>query len=429
MEVFKLHPMEYAGSKTAAAAGPLAFRLHEQDKQWLLYLEHHLQFSHQQLKFVVEWLVDTRMWQEPDFEALLKRVVFASGNQIEKTVTQRRETVFASFLDCYKSIQRKEKQYTPAPHPEDLPGYIKREKQLKGRIFRTCQAYSEKGVCCNLRVLNIVDNCAMDCAYCILQNHYNESVVTFPTNLEERLAALDIPPGKRMRVGTGQHTDSLLWGNRNNLLADLFKFAENHAGIILELKTKSRNVAWLLENPVPRNVCCSWTLNSPVVIANEEHGTAGLKGRLEAARQVADKGVKVGFHLHPMIYYKGWARDYREIIERVLNLFRPQEVLWFSLGTITLYRELERALRVSFRRSKVLQMEREITPDKKITYHHRVRRRLYENALTALSPWRDKVAIYFCMEFDKMWRELMGHGFEDNDGLNRAINSSAFAKL
>ena len=77
----------------------------------------------------------------------------------------------------------------------------------------------------------------MDCAYCILQNHYDEAVVAFPTNLKERLEALRIPAGKRMRVGTGQHTDSLLWGNRNNLLTDLFAFAEKRANIILELKT------------------------------------------------------------------------------------------------------------------------------------------------------------------------------------------------
>ena len=38
---------------------------------------------------------------------------------------------------------------------------------------------------------------------------------------------------------------------------------------------------------------CSWSLNPSVIIDNEEHFTAGLKERIEAARILADKGIKV----------------------------------------------------------------------------------------------------------------------------------------
>ena len=86
-------------------------------------------------------------------------------------------------------------------------------------------------------------------------------------------------------------------------------------------------------------------------------------------------------------------------------------------------------MRASGRPSRILQMESETTPDGKITYAAGVRERLYQNALAALAPWRGKVAIYLCMEFEPMWKAVMGYAPPMPDGLDREINTSAFAKL
>ncbi|NIV72697.1 MAG: hypothetical protein GWN44_08470, partial [Calditrichae bacterium] len=74
---------------------------------------------------------------------------------------------------------------------------------------------------------------------------------------------------------------------------------------MLEFKTKSNNIRYFLENETPNNIVCSWSLNTSVIIENEEHFTASLEQRLQAARTIADYGIKVAFHFHPLVYYQG----------------------------------------------------------------------------------------------------------------------------
>ena len=275
---------------------------------------------------------------------------------------QAGDRFFRRLREVHLALAGKAKAYPAEAPKESLPAHRFETKELKGRIFRLCPAASEKAVCCNLKVLNIVDNCAMACSYCVLQNHYDEAVVAVPTNLKEKLAEVQLNPDKRYRIGTGEYSDSLLWGNKNGLLEDLFDFARANPNAIVELKTKSANIAWLLEHEVPANICCSWSLNPQTIVSHEEHKTASLDRRLAAARALADKGVRVGFHFHPMFYFEGYAAEYRDLIAQVMARFRPEEVLWVSLGCVTMLKGFAQDFRLKFSHSKLLQMETEITP-------------------------------------------------------------------
>ena len=82
-----------------------------------------------------------------------------------------------------------------------------------------------------------------------------------------------------------------------------------------DCKTKSNNIKYLLEHKVPKNIICTQSLNTQTIIDNEEHLTASLTKRINAARRVADKGVKVGFHFHPIVEYKGYLDEYQKIYE------------------------------------------------------------------------------------------------------------------
>jgi spore photoproduct lyase len=411
-------------SKVSALGETLRAALHPDDMALLHRAGENLAFTFQQLKLLAEWCVDARMWEEPEF----LRAAHAAPSPVSNP-RQVGDQFFQSLQKLHQDLAAKAKVYPARAPKEILPAHRFEEKELKGRIFRLCPAASEKAVCCNLKVLNIVDNCAMACSYCVLQNHYDEAVIAVPTNLKAKLAEVQLVPEKRYRIGTGEYSDSLLWGNRNDILADLRDFARAHPNAIIELKTKSANVAWILENEIPANVCCTWSLNPPVIIANEEHKTASLDKRLAAARSVADKGVKVGFHFHPMFYYDGFEGDYHALIERVIATFRPEEVLWVSLGCITMLKGFAQDFRLKYKHSKLLQMETEITPDGKITYAFAVREQLYRNALAALSPWKGAVFQYLCMEHKPMWDAVMGFAYASMGEFDETFNDSAFAKL
>jgi len=47
---------------------------------------------------------------------------------------------------------------------------------------------------------------------------------------------------------------TVMWGNRFGVLGALLDFARRHPNVVLELKIKSKNIAYLLKHPVPRNL-------------------------------------------------------------------------------------------------------------------------------------------------------------------------------
>ena len=104
---------------------------------------------------------------------------------------------------------------------------------------------------------------------------------------------LNLDKKKFYHIGTGQSSDALVWGNKYNILDELINFAKNNPNVLLELKTKSSNISYFKDNIIPKNIVCSWTINTNKVIQNEELGTASLESRLNSAKQLANHGIKI----------------------------------------------------------------------------------------------------------------------------------------
>ena len=271
--------------------------------------------------------------------------------------------------------------------------------------------------------LDAVENCPFRCSYCTIQTFYGENAV-FQGDLKNKLQKIELQPNRFYHIGTGQSSDALVWGNERGILEDLFEFAESHNNLILELKTKSSNIDFLLANPVPGNVVCSWTLNTETIIVNEEHYTASLEERLQAAKTVADSGIKVSFHFHPLVFYQGWEEEYFDLAKRVIDLFSPEQVLFVSFGTVTFIKPVVKEIRKRGALTKILQMEMARDPLGKITYPDDVKLKLYRTIYKAFSDWHEKVFFYLCMEDHSLWKKCFGYEYNTNVDLERAMVSS-----
>lgn len=413
----------------------------DQDIEFLNLLESDYRLSLQSLRKISIYLADSRSWNNSllSFSQNSLKCLIDENPKWQKR--QQAEHLIKVLETEYNLLLGEASRYDNLKRIETRADYKFKDYQLKSNFFHVCPAKtrSDEGVCCDLQVLDVVENCAFGCTYCILQSRFGDAVIKTPTNLKEKLAEIKLDPNKQIRIGTGQSSDSLHWGNRNNILTDLFEFTKKNPQIILELKTKSANIAVLLEmhekGEIPPNVCCSWSLNPEIIATNEEHGAATVDARLKAARKLADEGIKVAFHIHPMMYFDGWEKAYTELIERIVEMFKPEEVLWFTLGTITLPKGVDEMARQNWKNSKILQMATELTVDYKTTYAKEYRLKLYHNAIKALGPWigktpdENKVVIYMCMEFKDIWQEVMGYYYDIPEQLNDAIMKSAFAKI
>jgi len=380
-------------------------------------------FTFSQKKILSDIEKDLRMWSEPSLDDIFPHHLREKfeGKQLAKKL-------FEYFVNYHKSIQSKTKSYenfnfSYTPKRFEIETIHKKDLGLG-----SCPVASEATRCCNLLTLDAVESCGFDCSYCSIQSFYNQDKVVFDKNFKNKLLNLNLDKDKIYHIGTGQSSDSLMWGNREGVLDALFDFAKENQNVILEFKTKSNNIKYLLENYVPKNISVTWSLNPQTVIDNEEHLTASLDERIKSARALADKGVLVGFHFHPIIVYKNYLDEYKKIYDRLLSEFSPDEVVLISMGTLTFIKPVIKKLRERELKSKILQMPFSEINGKK-SYDLKTKEEMFKHCYESLKPWHGKVYFYMCMEDHSLWKKVFGYEYASNNEMEDDMKKSYMAKI
>ncbi len=397
----------------------LFFKLPEATQFFLKDKAHALRLTQQELRELCQMGNDLHMWKETSLESL-----WPAGEMPKKKLMAglRREYLsIQSTAKNYQSFSRKDKPKAVKPR---LLSQLK-----KGLGLGYCPVASEKTRCCNLLTLDAAERCGFDCSYCSIQSFYHQNEVRFDADFAEKLQSLKLDPHRLYHIGTGQSSDSLMWGNHNGNLAALCKFARANPNIILEFKTKSKNIRWLLENDFPANILCTWSLNPQEIIDNEEHQAASLRERIKCARKIADKGRLVGFHFHPMIWYQGFEQAYSEIADTLLRQFKPEEVALISMGTLTYTKDVMRTIRKRDFKSKILQMPLEKVAGK-FAYPDAIKIGMFKGLYQALEDWHEKVFFYLCMEPATLWQPVFGlPDYTDNAAFETAMKQAYMEKI
>jgi len=380
-------------------------------------------FTLQELRQICEIARDLEMWGETSIQQLWNsaQIEKGAGKAAKKIIINQ---LTADWLALKNAATRYPKKKKPSLPPQKLKLETRDKKQL-GLGF--CPVASERTRCCNLMTLDAIDNCGFDCSYCSIQAFYHEDKIYFDQRFAEKLQTLELDPKQIYHIGTGQSSDSLLWGNKHGILDTLTAFARANPNVILELKTKSKNIAYLLEHEIPPNIICTWSLNTPTIISNEEHRAATLDDRINAARQVADRGIVVGFHFHPMIHYDNWKADYGKIFQRLQELFKPEEVALVSFGTLTYTKSVVKQIRQRGLKSKILQLPL-INSDGKLSYSEEVKLEMFSHAYRSFAAWHGQVFFYLCMENNRLWQPVFGYAYPSNEDFESAMKRAYMAK-
>ncbi len=404
------------------------------DQDYVRSLAARHRFTFQELRQVSEAALDLRMWRQTPLHRWWRR------QEAGLALTSRplKKELFRRLRAWLQELRSEAPEYPepglepPRHHSLELVAE-RSDKELLG----PCPVASEETVCCGLRTLDVVEGCGFGCSYCAVQTFYGDRIV-FDADLRRKLWALELDAGRFYHIGTGQSSDALMWGNRHGILDALCEFAERSPNVVLELKTKSRNVAYFLGRRLPRNLVLSWSLNPPAVIRNEEHFTAGLEERLGAARRVADSGVPVAFHCHPILHYRGWRAGYRDLARRVLDRFDVDEVLFLSFGSLTFTKPVIRAIRQSSLgsasggrglESKVLQAELVPGAKGKLSYPEPLKQEMFRHLHRSFAPWHDRVFMYLCMEEAPCWHSTFGFAYPSNEHFEADFGRHLRARL
>ena len=291
-----------------------------------------------------------------------------------------------------------------------------------------CPVASANTRCCNLMTLDAVESCGFDCSYCSIQSFYNENKIRYDKDFAKKLAALELDSSQIYHIGTGQSSDSLMWGDKFGTLSALVDFAKKNPNVILELKTKSDNIKFLLEHEIPRNIICTWSLNTPTIIENEEHLTASLESRIWSARALADKNILVGFHFHPIVVYQNYLEEYGEVYAKLLQTFDAKEVALVSFGTLTFIKPVVQKLRKRQMKTKILQMPF-VEANKKVSYSLEQKREMFAHAYRSFTHWHNEVYFYLCMEDESLWRDVFGFEYSSNNQFEEFMKMKYMRKI
>lgn len=405
-------------------SNPFWSALSDENRSFVVKQTERFRLSFMESKQLIDIARDFEMWQETPLSD------FAVSVPKEQGIKEQKKALLSQVTAEWNRLKTEPNSYdTFTPKSDHTPpelGYIpdKKERTPLGK----CPVASPKTRCCNLQTLDVVEGCGYDCSYCSIQSFYTGGKVLFDQNLKQKLDSLDLDPAKRYHIGTGQSSDSLLWGNREGILDNLAEFAEANPNVILELKTKSNSISWLLENDYPKNIITTWSLNPQTIIDNEEHKTVSLMERLAAAEQIAAKNRLVGFHFHPMVLFEGWKEEYGELFQSLTRRFKPDSVALTSLGTLTFIKPVLKKLRKRDFTTKILQMPLE-DAEGKYSYPYETKKEMFSFAYESLKEWHDKVYFYMCMEDKDLWMDVFGREYESNDQFEEDMIDSYFDKI
>jgi len=395
------------------------------NKEFIKKKSEEFRFSFQEIKQIIDIATDLEMWQEGELPS-----IWNEDNLEKLNGKNLRQKLLKRTIDKWTQLKKESNDYSkfqPGKEPKPNLNFVSQKDD--SIILGKCPVASEKTRCCNLYTLDAVKNCGFDCSYCSIQSFYTDGKIYLHKDLRKKLNNLKLDPEKFYHIGTGQSSDSLMWGNRDGILDDIFKFADNNKNVILELKTKSNAIGYFLNKSIPSNVMVTWSLNTDTIIEAEEHLTASLKERLASARLVADRGILIGFHFHPIVEYKGWEEEYHNIIDYIQKFFLPEEVALISLGTLTFIKPVIKQLRKRKLESKILQMPL-VDAEGKFSYPLDIKRKLFSSVYNRFSDdWKQMVYFYMCMEEKSLWKDIFNREYSTNEEFETDMNAHYMRKI
>jgi spore photoproduct lyase len=251
---------------------------------------------------------------------------------------------------------------------------------------------------CGYHIFNLGFGCPYECTYCYLQEYTNCPGIVLPANIDAYFDVFAKYKRPRMRIGTGEFTDSLALDHITQYSIPLVDFFSKNPGITFEFKTKSSNIGNLLGQRHSGNIVVSWSLNPADIIRENEFFAALLEDRLKSALECSRAGYKIGIHLDPIIYYKGWERAYKALVNRLFDALGASKIAWISLGTFRFSPALKPVIENRFPANTIL--DGELLPgfDAKLRYPAGLRFQLYRRIAGWIGKRAFKGRIYLCME-------------------------------
>ena len=179
-------------------------------------------------------------------------------------------------------------------------------------------------------------NCIYDCRYCFLQGMYRSAHYVLFINYDDFFESMDRAlanhPGEDVWFFSGYDCDSLALDPVTGFAAHLLTFLESRQRAFAELRTKSTQIRALLSVPAIPNAIVAFSLTPTETADRFEHKAPPISKRLQAMRQLADKGWPLGLRFDPLIFDDAFKNRYRRLFEEVFSALAPETLHSVTVG-------------------------------------------------------------------------------------------------
>lgn len=271
------------------------------------------------------------------------------------------------------------------------------------------------GFCPGFQKIVIASNgCPFSCEYCFLQATYRalHPFIKINCNTDDLIKELikDIQASNGIPIyNAGEMLDSLALDEFTRISKTLVPFFADQDAYLL-LLTKSDNIAGLKAVRHNGRTIVSWSINCETIINRYEHGTASLKDRIRAAKNVSKWGYPVRFRFDPLIVHENWEEHYKKMIKEVLSQVSPQRI---TIGSLRFVPSVKSFALKRFPDSDIFNYKFTAPQeDRKCRYELDLRHKLYSLVIDEIRKINTDVEIGFCKESNDVWSafNLKGKG-------------------
>jgi len=341
-----------------------------------------------------------------DFDVVFIEEKYKDNKRVKEILTRIKSAPEINIVEnIYIALEKLPVIYHP----------LKRAKNLflggiRGDILRKCPG-SQGHICCNYYVINLYIGCPLNCSYCILQAYLNQPFIIINIDIENIFFHLDKilkeNKDKIYRIGTGELGDSLVYDYLTDFSIDFIDFFSNYKNVIFEFKTKTDNINNLLKKSNNSNIVVGFSLNPQSIIEREETKASSLLDRLNSAKILADSGYKIAIHFDPIIHINNWENEYKSLIDEIFKYIKPENIVWWSLGTFRYTPDLKNMIEYNYYDSKILSEEFRECKDKKFRYFKPIREKIYKTVNNHILNYDTKIPLYLCMESPEVWKNII----------------------
>ncbi len=280
--------------------------------------------------------------------------------------------------------------------------------KVKRPLVRPCPG-AKNHFCCNYVVVSHILNCPYNCSYCYLHTFFGKDEIVVFKDEEEvvsQVKAYMEEAGEHLRIGTGEFSDSLALPDAVSLGKRLVKVFSAQNEHLLELKTKSVNINEFLSLEHSGKTVMAWSVNPEKIVQSEELGTPSLAERIKAAKKCVKAGYPVAFHFDPILFYSGWDKDYKKVVDLIFSGIDPKDVAWISLGALRYQPKLKDIIEERFSHSRITFGELNVGEDGKMRYCKPIRIEIFKEMHDFIHSYSRDVYVYLCMESTDVWQAV-----------------------